>query len=124
MERCRLTDKYGQQRTLTDDNGQQITHCLYVGKCRMVCFAARPTRPTGLTCPTATSQFSKPTLSYSQAAHCLYVCGCRIIDCEYSRLILSAKQTAADFFILALIFIFFQLKYSFTRCILLPDCAV
>ena len=81
MERCRPTDKYGQQRTLTDDNGQQTANCLYVGKCRIVGCGACPTRPTGLTCPTATSQFSKLTLSYSQVAHCLYVCGCRMVGC-------------------------------------------
>ena len=46
MELCRLTDKYGQIRTITDDNGQQIAHCLYVGECRIVCFAACPTCPT------------------------------------------------------------------------------
>ena len=64
MELCRLTDKYGQIRTITDDNGQQIAHCLYAGECRMVCFAARPTSPTCPTCPTSTSQVSKPALPY------------------------------------------------------------
>ena len=62
LELCRLTDKYGQQRTLTDDNGQQITHCLYVCGCRMACFAARPTRPTCPTCPTQRAKSSKPEL--------------------------------------------------------------
>ena len=65
MARCRPTDKYGQLRTLTDDNGQQVAHCLYVGECRMVCIAARPTRPTRPTCPTSTSQVINPALSYS-----------------------------------------------------------
>ena len=60
MERCRPTDKYGQQRTLTDDNGQQIAHCLYVCGCRMVGCAARLTCPT---CPTASTPVLPPTLA-------------------------------------------------------------
>ena len=78
MERCRLTDKYGQIRTITDDNGQQIAHCLYAGECRMVCFAARP---TSLTSPTRPTQRAKSATDDNgqQIANCLWAGECRMV---------------------------------------------
>ena len=113
----------GQKRTVTDDNGQQAANCFYVCGFRIVGCAACPTRPTGRTCPTSTSQFIKLTLFYSQAAHCLYVCGCRIVGCaarptrptgltcptatsQFSKPTLSYSQ-AADFLILHLFLHFY-----------------